>query len=111
MARDAPERHRTLRAAIGWSEELLPDDERIVFRKLAVWVGGVVFPDSSDAATAINPLNVLLNLIGVLGAILALLGLPGLYARAARDGGLVWLVGVVLIAITAMIFGIFLGLL
>ena len=39
-ARDAPERHRTLRAAIGWSEELLADDELSVFRKLAVWVGG-----------------------------------------------------------------------
>jgi hypothetical protein len=74
-------------------------------------VSGVLFPDSSSPATATNPLNVLLSLIGVVGAVLALLGLPGMYARAARDGGLVWLVGVVLIAITAMLYGIFLGLL
>ena len=73
-------------------------------------VSGVVFPDTNNAATATNPLNVLLSLIGVVGAVLALLGLPGMYARAARDGGLVWLIGVVLIAITAMLFGIFLGL-
>jgi hypothetical protein len=73
-------------------------------------VSGVVFPDSSNPAAATNPLNVLLSVIGVVGAILVLLGLPGMYARAARDGGLVWLVGVVLIAITAMLFGIFLGL-
>ena len=73
-------------------------------------VSGVVFPNSSDPAAATNPLNVLLSVIGVVGAILALLGLPGMYVRAARDGGLVWLVGVVLIAITAMLFGIFLGL-
>ena len=56
------------------------------------------------------PLNVLLSLIGVVGRILALLGLPGICARGARDGGLVWLVGVVLIAITGMLFGVFLGL-
>ncbi|HLZ28893.1 MAG TPA: hypothetical protein VKV73_16380 [Chloroflexota bacterium] len=40
----------------------------------------------------------------------ALLGLPGMYARAARKGGLLWLVGVVLIGITGMLFGVFLGL-
>jgi hypothetical protein len=71
---------------------------------------GVLFPDSSNPATATNSLNVLLNLIGVVGAILALLGLPGMYARGALAGGLMWLIGVVLIAITAMLFGIFLGL-
>ncbi len=99
MARDAPERHRTLRAAIGWSEELLPDDERIVFRKLAVWVGGVVFPDSSDAATPINPLNVLLNLIGVLGAIL--MGIPMITRQVyPRWCGYVLLLEAVLAAIS-----------
>jgi hypothetical protein len=73
-------------------------------------VAGVLFPDSSTPAAATNPFNVLLSVIGVVGTILALLGLPGMYARSAREGGLVWLVGVILIAITGMLFGVFLGL-
>jgi hypothetical protein len=71
---------------------------------------GVAFPDTGNPAAATNSLNVLLNLVGVVGAMLALLGLPGMYARVAREGGVVWLVGVVLIAITGMLFGIFFGL-
>ena len=38
--RDAPPRHRTLVTAIEWSHDLLPDAERIVFRRLSVLVGG-----------------------------------------------------------------------
>jgi hypothetical protein len=71
---------------------------------------GVAFPDMSSPAAATNPLSVLLSIVGVIGTIVALLGLPGMYARAAREGGLVWLVGVVLIAITGILFGVFLGL-
>jgi hypothetical protein len=71
---------------------------------------GLAFPDTTNPAAATNPLSVLLSLLGVIGTIVALLGLPGMYARAAREGGLVWLVGVVLIAITGILFGVFLGL-
>ncbi len=39
-ASDAPERHRTLRAAIQWSHDLLSSSERVVFRRLAVFAGG-----------------------------------------------------------------------
>jgi predicted ATPase/class 3 adenylate cyclase len=38
--RDAPERQRTLRAAIAWSYDLLPPDEQGAFARLAVFAGG-----------------------------------------------------------------------
>ena len=37
---DAPERHQSLRAAIGWSYELLSEAEQRLFRRLSVFVGG-----------------------------------------------------------------------
>jgi predicted ATPase len=39
-ARDAPERHQTLRATIEWSHDLLDDAERQTFARLAVFAGG-----------------------------------------------------------------------
>jgi predicted ATPase len=38
--RDLPVRQRTLRATIDWSHSLLPEHERVVFRRLAVFAGG-----------------------------------------------------------------------
>lgn len=35
--RDAPERHQTLRATLTWSHDLLSDEERMLFRRLAVF--------------------------------------------------------------------------
>ncbi len=39
-AYDRPDRHRTLEAAIGWSETQLNDAERTLFRRLSVFRGG-----------------------------------------------------------------------
>jgi predicted ATPase/class 3 adenylate cyclase len=48
-ARDLPSRQRTLRAAIEWSEQLLEEPDRLLFRRLAVFRGGWTF----EAAEAI----------------------------------------------------------
>ena len=50
-AADAPERQRTLRAAIEWSRDLLDDRERALFARLAVFSGG----GTLDAAERICP--------------------------------------------------------
>src|SRR5580692_4741856 len=39
-ARSAPPRHQALRATLDWSHDLLYEDERTVFRRLAVFAGG-----------------------------------------------------------------------
>ena len=39
-SRTAPPRQRTLRAALDWSHGLLPGDEKALFRRLSVFVGG-----------------------------------------------------------------------
>ena len=39
-SRTMTERHQTLRAAIDWSYNLLPFEEQVLFRRLAVFVGG-----------------------------------------------------------------------
>jgi predicted ATPase/DNA-binding NarL/FixJ family response regulator len=39
-ARDVPDRHRTLQAALAWSHNLLSADEQALFRRLSVFVGG-----------------------------------------------------------------------
>lgn len=46
--RDAPARQRALRSAIAWSYDLLNPDERALFRKLSVFVGGWTLADAQS---------------------------------------------------------------
>ena len=48
-ARDAPTRQQTLRDTIAWSHDLLDEQERVLFRRLAVFSGGCTL----EAAEAI----------------------------------------------------------
>lgn len=88
---------------------------------LALVVGAVVFivhlvarsviTAGSDPATfAKADLWVPINILGGIGAALVLLGLPAMYARMAGPTGVLGLVGVVLIAMAWMFFGVFLSL-
>jgi predicted ATPase len=49
--RTAPERQRTLRATLDWSYDLLDDDERVVFRRLGIFAGGLR-PDAAEQVVA-----------------------------------------------------------
>ena len=49
-ARDAPERHQSLRNAIQWSYDLLDEEEKRLFRRLAVFSAGC----SLEAITAVS---------------------------------------------------------
>lgn len=63
--RDAAERHRSMREAIAWSYDLLPDHEKTVFRRLAVFSGGF----SLEAAEAVIDLPV--NALDAIGSLAA----------------------------------------
>jgi predicted ATPase/DNA-binding CsgD family transcriptional regulator len=60
--RDVPPRHRTLRAALAWSHDLLKPDERAAFRRLSVFVGGATLDaagqvcDLADTVTTVTSL-------------------------------------------------------
>lgn len=47
-ARDLPARQQTLRSAIAWSHDLLDEDEKALFRRLAAFVGGCTL-DTAEA--------------------------------------------------------------
>ena len=51
-ARDAPERHRTLRATIAWSYDLLPPGEQKLYRWLAIFAGGSTLTAAEEVTGA-----------------------------------------------------------
>jgi predicted ATPase/DNA-binding SARP family transcriptional activator len=60
-ARSAPPRHQALRATLDWSHDLLDDDERAVFRRLAVFSGGFTLEAAERVAAGgdIKPASML----------------------------------------------------
>lgn len=70
----------------------------------------VITAGPDPATFAKDALWVPINALGVIGAALVLLGLPAMYARMAGPTGLLGLVGVTLIALAWMFFGVFLSL-
>ncbi|HYK95291.1 MAG TPA: AAA family ATPase [Candidatus Dormibacteraeota bacterium] len=52
---DLPERQRTLRATVAWSYDLLGDEERRLFRRLAVFAGGARLTEVEGIARAAPP--------------------------------------------------------
>ena len=50
-SRDLPQRQQTMRAAIGWSHDLLTPAEQVLFRRLSVFAGGWTL-SAAEAVTA-----------------------------------------------------------
>ena len=59
--RDAESRQQTLRATIAWSYELLTDEEKVIFAKLSILVGGCTL-DAADSVCGAG-LDVLQSLV------------------------------------------------
>jgi predicted ATPase/DNA-binding CsgD family transcriptional regulator len=57
-ASDQPLRQRTLRATIDWSYELLPPEDRALFRRLAIFIGGCTL-EAAQAVAGENDRDIL----------------------------------------------------
>jgi hypothetical protein len=53
-ARDLPERQKTMRATLDWSHELLAEKERVLFRRLSVFAGGLALEAAEVVGAAGN---------------------------------------------------------
>ena len=66
--RDAPPRHQTLRNMISWNDDLLSSDENMLFRRLAIFDGGISLQAAEEIMTVFGDMS-----ISVLDGITALI--------------------------------------
>ncbi|MFN8443732.1 MAG: tetratricopeptide repeat protein [Caldilineaceae bacterium] len=67
-AKDLPERQQTMRNTLSWSYELLDESEKLLFRRMALFVGGCTLDalekvGNADSALPSDPLDCLASLI------------------------------------------------
>jgi predicted ATPase len=62
-SRDAPERQRTMRAAIDWSYRLLQPEEQLLFARLSVFVGGATLDAIETVCGDVATLDALASLV------------------------------------------------
>lgn len=67
-ARDLPERQQTMRGAIGWSYDLLDEDEKKLFHRLSVFRGG--FTLGGAAAVGNAPRDLSVDLLDVVSSLI-----------------------------------------
>jgi predicted ATPase/class 3 adenylate cyclase len=81
--RDLPARQQTLRGAIEWSHDLLDEEERTLFRRLSVFVGGFALETAEEVCDAGSEPEV-----DVLDGVESLLGKSLLRQEETEDGRL-----------------------
>ncbi|MEQ4299837.1 LuxR C-terminal-related transcriptional regulator [Plantactinospora sp. B6F1] len=81
--RGVDERHRSLRAVIGWSHDLLDEEERVLFRRLAAFAGAF----DLDAVVAVSPVG---STRGAVADVLGRLADKSLVTVHRREGTARW---------------------
>ncbi|MEZ4664000.1 MAG: tetratricopeptide repeat protein [Caldilineaceae bacterium] len=85
-ARDLPDRHRALRATLDWSYELLAEEEKRLFRRLAVFRGGRSLAAVGSICNPVNSSQIAPLSIDLLDGLTALIEKSLLYQTTDSAG-------------------------